>query len=179
MIPATRGKSWTINECLYGDEETEKSPIPSFIKKITEIPDLLDTVLGIEGLVCGRGIHASGIYLFNDDYIEQSSLMKAPNGTPITCWSMEDNDLAGALKEDCLTIEGLDKIRKTMDFLVKDEVIEWKGSLRKTYDAYLHPDVLDYDSPEMWDKVANTQIMDLFQFETAVNKPAAYSRNVI
>ena len=168
MVPVSRGKSWTVNECLVGDEETEKNPIPTFIKKINEIPNLLDTVLGIEGLVCGRGIHASGIYLFNNDYIEQSSLMRAPNGTPITCWSMEDNDLAGALKEDCLTIEGLDKIRKCLDFLLKDNKIEWQGSLRSTYNKYIHPDVLNYDSPLMWEKVAKMEIMDLFQFETAV-----------
>lgn len=173
MVPVTRGKSWTINECLFGDEETEKTSIPSFIKKISEIPNLLETVLGLEGLVCGRGIHASGIYLFNDDYIEQSSFMKAPNGTPITCWSMEDNDLAGALKEDALTIEGLDKIRKCMDFLLKDGKIEWQGSLRATYNKYLHPDILDYDSPSMWEKVAKTEIMDLFQFETSVGGDCA------
>jgi DNA polymerase III subunit alpha len=168
MVPVTRGKSWTINECLNGDEETEKSPLPIFSKKIQEIPHLLETALGLEGLICGRGIHASGIYLFNNDYIEQSSFMRAPNGTPVTCWSMEDNDLAGALKEDALTIEGLDKIRKCLEFLLKDKKIEWQGSLRATYNKYLHPDVLDYTSSSMWARVAKAEIMDLFQFETSV-----------
>jgi len=173
MVPVSRGKSWTINECLNGDEETEKLPIQTFIRKINEVPNLLDTVLGIEGLVCGRGIHASGIYLFNQDYVEQSSLMRAPNGTPITCWSMEDNDLAGALKEDSLTIEGLDKIHKCLDFLLKDGKIEWQGSLRKTYNKYIHPDVLDYSSSSMWEKVSKTEIMDLFQFETSIGGDCA------
>lgn len=83
-----------------------------------------------------------------------------------------DKVYAGGLKEDLLTVEALDKIRCCMDLLVKNGHIEWQGSLRKTYNKYLHPDVLDYDSPEMWDMVGRGEIIDLFQFMTIIGKSA-------
>jgi len=169
MIPVERGKSWTLKDCLYGNEELDRQPLGNFIKKVQMIPKLIETALGIEGLVCGRSIHASGTYIYVNHYIEQSSLMRAPNGVPTTCWSMEDNDTTGALKMDLLTVEGLDKIRTALDFLLEDGKIEWKGSLRKTYDAYLHPSVLDYDSPEMWEALGKNKIIDVFQFDTDIS----------
>jgi DNA polymerase-3 subunit alpha len=169
MIPVERGKSWSLRDCLQGNEELERQPLGNFIKKVESIPKLVETALGIEGLICGRSIHASGTYIYNDHYIHQSSLMRAPNGVPTTCWSMEDNDTTGALKEDLLTVEGLDKIRMSLDFLLEDGKIEWKGNLRETYNAYLYPSVLDYDNPEMWNALGHNKIIDVFQFDTAVS----------
>lgn len=60
-----------------------------------------------------------------------------------------------------------------MDSLVKAGHMEWQGSLRATYNEYLHPDVLDYESYEMWEKVSDASIPDLFQFSTAVGLQAA------
>lgn len=173
MIPIERGKVWSINDCLYGNEEFNRKPIKKFIDKLEEYPLLRDTVLKIEGLICGRSIHASGFYVFNNGYIEQNALMKAPNGQLVTCWNMEDSDYAGGLKIDCLTIQALDKIRKTMELLIKDRLIEWQGSLRKTYNKYLHPDVIDYTTSEMWDLLGNNEAIDVFQFDTQVGSAAA------
>lgn len=95
-----RGKAWKIHECLYGSEDGERRTIHQFVERVEQYPNLKETILEIESLVVGRGIHASGFYLFNDDYIEQNSLMKAPNGTETTCWDQGDSDYAGALKVD-------------------------------------------------------------------------------
>ena len=59
-----------------------------------------------------------------------------------------------------------------MELLVRKGYMEWQGSLRETYEKYLHPDVLDYDSPEMWDAVGEGKITNLFQFDTDVGKQA-------
>ena len=104
LIPIVRGKAYTIKECLYGDEETGKEPVTLFKKKISEYEGLLDVVLKIEGLIGGISSHASGLYLFNNDYIEQNALMLTPKGLPVTCWEMADSDQAGALKVDLLTV---------------------------------------------------------------------------
>ena len=173
MIPMERGKLWSINDCLNGNEEFSRKPIKEFIAKLNEFELLKETVLKIEGLVCGRSIHASGFYIFNDGYIEQNALMKAPNGKFVTCWNMEDSDYCGALKIDCLTIEALDKIRKTMDLLIKDGQMEWQGSLRKTYNKYLHPDIIDYSTKEMWNLLGENKAIDIFQFDTQVGSQAA------
>lgn len=173
MVPIERGKVWQINDCLYGNEEFGRKPIKEFINKLDEYSLLRDTVLKIEGLICGRSIHASGFYIFNDGYIKQNALMKSPNGKLITCWNMEDSDYAGALKIDCLTIQALDKIRKTLDLLIKDNLIRWQGNLRQTYNKYLHPDVIDYTTKEMWDLLGNNEAIDVFQFDTQVGSTAA------
>lgn len=71
-----------------------------------------------------------------------------------------------------LTVEGCDKIQRCLELLIEDGQVEWRGSLKKTYDAYLHPDVLDYDSPEMWRMAADGEITSLFQMETDVGGDA-------
>lgn len=98
-------------------------------------------------------------------------MMKTPNDLEVTQWDYHDSDDMGALKMDMLSIEALDKIRKTMDLLIKDGRMEWKGSLRDTYNKYLHPDNLDY-SPELWEPTWENKVLDLFQLDTQVGKQA-------
>lgn len=172
LIPVTRGFTWTINDCLYGNEEEERKPVVEFRNECEKHEGLLETALAIEGMICGRSIHASAVYLFNDNFNKHNAMMKAPNGVPITQLNMKDSDYCSGLKEDLLTVKALDKLRLCMDLLVADGYMEWQGSLRKTYDKYLHPDVLDYDSSEMWDMVGRGEITDLFQFDTTVGKEA-------
>ena len=173
LIPFERGASWTLKECLYGNEDTEREPQKQFINLVAQYPELEEVMLGIEGLIVGRSIHASGVYVFKDSYIEQNALMKAPNGSYVTQWNMNDSDKAGGLKFDCLTIEALDRIRVCMELLLKYKKIEWQGSWRKTYNKYIHPDVIDYDSEEMWDMIANNDIEALFQFVTPIGVSTA------
>lgn len=173
MIPIDRGASWTIEDCLYGNKEKERKPIREFIKLIEDYPNLKETALSIEGIVCGRSIHAAGLIIYNEGYLKLNSLMKAPNGQFTTCWDLKDSEYAGNLKFDFLTVENLDKIRETLNLLIKNNIIEWQGSLRETYNKYLHPDVLDYDSQEMWDMLESGEIIDLFQFSTDIGIQSA------
>lgn len=73
---------------------------------------------------------------------------------------------------DFLTVKNIDKLRLCMDLLIKDGYMEWQGSLRATYNKYLHPDVLDYDTREMWDLLGTNSIPDVFQFDTQVGLQA-------
>ena len=70
-----------------------------------------------------------------------------------------------------LSIEALDKLRASIDLLIKDGRIGWQGSLKKTYDKYLHPDNLDY-SPNLWKPTWENKVLDLFQLDTPVGKQA-------
>lgn len=47
------------------------------------------------------------------------------------------------------------------------------GSLRETYDKYLHPSVLPQDDDRMWDALANNEVLSCFQFDSAVGSQAA------
>ena len=100
LIPITRGFTWSIHDCLYGNEEEERKPVKEFINEIEKIPGLLETAQSIEGLISGRSIHASAVYLFNTDFVEHNARMKAPNGVYITQFNMADSDYQGALKMD-------------------------------------------------------------------------------
>lgn len=172
LIPVTRGFTWSLSDCLYGNEEEDRDPVSEFIKECNKFEGLIDAALSVEGLICGRSIHASAVYLFNESYLEHNALMKAPNGLDITQFNMKDSDYCSGLKMDELTVKALDKIQLCMELLIKKGYMEWQGSLRDTYDKYLHPDVLDYDSPEMWDAVGEGKITNLFQFDTDVGKQA-------
>lgn len=172
MIPITRGANWSLNDCINGNIEEERKPVREFITECSRIEGLLETAMSIEGLISGRSIHASAVYLFNEDFLEHNARMKAPNGSYITQFSMKDSDHCSGLKMDLLTIKALDIVRYCMDMLIKAGYMEWQGSLRATYNKYLHPDVLDYDTPEMWDLVAENKVMDLFQFDTDVGLQA-------
>lgn len=172
LVPITRGKVWSIRECLEGNEDNGHMPIKEFVNKVKQYEMLLETILEIEDLICGRSSHASGFYLFNNHFLEQNSLMKTPKGIEVTCWDMGDSDYCGALKVDFLTVEALDKIRKTMNLLTADKKMEWQGTLKSTYDKYLHPKVLDYTEPGMWEMLGEGKIVDVFQFDTLVGSEA-------
>lgn len=168
LIPISRGHVYTLDECLHGAEDNGFMPVREFINRVSEFPLLLDTIREIEGLVCGRGIHASSLYLMNEPYVKHNSLMKSPNGVDITAFDMHDSDACSALKEDFLTIEALDKMYVCFLLLLEDQRIQWQGSLKATYDRYLHPDVLNYTDAAMWEEAANGEVADLFQMQTDV-----------
>lgn len=166
LIPSERGFLWTLKQCFYGDGD--KKPVKELVNALSKYEGLMDVAVKIEGLVKSRSVHASGIYIFADDYVHQNAMMLSGSGVPTTQFDMSDSDHQGALKIDLLTVEAADKIRATMDMLIENGHLEDKGSLKKNYDAYLHPDVLVYDDNEMWDKVAENKIPDLFQFDSSV-----------
>lgn len=172
MIPVTRGKTASLSEMKYGDEENGIKPTKEFINECDKYPGLLDTAMAVEGIASGRSIHASGVIIFDSPYIDHNVMMRAPNGQAITQWDMDDSSYTGGLKFDFLTINNLDSIHICMDLLIENGFIKWQGSLRKTYNKYLHPDVLDYTSEEMWEMAERLEIVNLFQFQTQVGAKA-------
>lgn len=169
LIPNERGFLWSLEDCFYGNKKLDRKPVAELVNTTSKYKGLQETALKIEGLIKSRSVHASGIYVFSDDYTKQNAMMRSSSGHYTTQYDMGDSDYQGALKLDALTIQGIDRIRTAMDLLVEHGHLKDKGSLRETYDAYLHPEVLEYENKEMWKKVANNEIPDLFQFETPVN----------
>ena len=168
LVPSHRGKTYTLKDCLEGNEEQGFEPVPHFQERLQAYPRLFEAVQMIEGLPTNASIHASALYIFNNGYLEHNSLMRAPNKTPMTAFNMHDSDDQGALKMDVLRTDAQSKMAKCLDLLLKNNEISWKGSLRATYNYYLHPDVLEYNDPQMWENAAKGKIANLFQFETQV-----------
>ena len=170
MIPNSRGNDWTLTQCYIGDDEHK--PIQNFIDEMNKNPMLWKVASRIEGLVTSLGCHASGVLALNEPVWTSNSVMKTSKGVLVTAFDLEDTEQLGGVKYDYLTVEALDKIRACMNWMLEDEIMEWQGSLRKTYDKYLDPKQLNYDSEEMWDALYNKQIPSCFQFDTAVGGQA-------
>lgn len=175
LIPFERGSNWSLSDCFYGNEELEREPCTQLINEVNNYSELnlKDIMLAIEGIIVGRSIHASGVYVFKDGFIKQNALMKAPNGSYTTQWNMNDSDFAGALKVDFLTIEALDKIRTDLELLLKYSKIKWQGTWRDTYNEYIYPSKLDYKTPEMWKLIGENKVDSLFQFVTEIGLSTA------
>lgn len=178
MIPFERGSNWSLSDCFYGNEKKERKPLTQFINEIEaleneEYGNLKETMLTVEGIIVGRSIHASGAYIFDNGYLAQNALMKAPNGSLTTQWNMKDSDWAGGLKVDFLTIEAEDKIRTWLDLAVEYGIVEKNGTLRETYNKYLHPDVLEYEDKDMWKLIGENKVASLFQFVTPIGLKTA------
>lgn len=176
MIPVVRGATTSLKVMIYGDEENSIKPNTEFItecnKYTSEFGSLLEIAQQIEGLVCGRSVHASGVIIFDDEYTKYNAAMRTPSGQLVTQWDMNDSTYCGGLKYDYLTISNLDSMRVCMNLLLEYGKIEWQGSLKATYNKYFHPDVLDYKSPEMWRMAKDGEIVNLFQFMTSVGLQA-------
>lgn len=169
LVPSERGIQLTLDQCLNGDEDHQ--PINNFVLAMNTYPELWKISKRIEGLVTRIGIHAAGVILSNQDIITYNSLMRTTKGFLITAYDLHDSEYLGEVKYDFLSIDGLGKINAAMNFMLKDGVMEWKGSLYNTYHEYLWPDRLRY-SNDMWAKVANNEINSLWQLNTDVGTVA-------
>lgn len=132
LVKSERGKQWSIKEMLYGDEEKERKPVYEFKNAIARYEGLEEALFKVEGLIVGKSVHASGIFIYENGYIEENnSMMKTASGVEVTSFDMNDSTNIGNLKYDALTVEALDKIRVCMDLLVRDGYMEWQGTLKR------------------------------------------------
>lgn len=177
MLPTEKGGTWSLSECFNGDPEKGRKPVKAFIEEVAQYKGLKEAMLSIEGLISGRGQHASGIVVFPEGYIAQNAMMKTTSGLPVTQFDANDTSYMGGLKLDFLSINALDRIRACMDLLLEYKKIEWQGTLRDTYNKYFHPDVLEMEAPEMFEMLFQGQVLNAFQFETNVGQQALYKLN--
>ena len=173
LIPQERGFIWSLSEVVYGNEEKGRKPITLFINEVSLYPGLLDVMMGIEGLISRRGSHASGVIMFDEDPYEFGCFMRTPSGDVITQYDLHMAEAAGMTKYDFLLTDVQDKIAQSVRFLQKDGQIENNLTLRQAYDKYLHPEVIPLNKQEVWKAIQNNEIINIFQFDSAVGSQAA------
>lgn len=172
MIPQDKGVSWNLSDAFFGNEEEDRKPATQLINEVEQYPGLKELMLQSQGLVSGRGQHASGVVVFPDGYTSINAMMKTSKGLPITQFDAKHTELAGGIKYDFLSINALDRIHSAIDMLLKDGIIEWQGSLRQTFNKYFHPDVLEMDAQKMYDLLFDGEIISAFQFEAKTGRTA-------
>lgn len=168
LVPREGVDAKPIQYCIdnYGSDEKCTKFINELRKFENEHEGFIENILRVEGLICGKSSHASGVYIFKEDYTEVNAMMKTPKGLHITQYDMLDSDYQSGLKLDFLTIQALDRIRKCMDLLIKDNHMQWQGNLRATYEKYLHPNVIDMDDPKMFAALKAGKVLDAFQYDS-------------
>ena len=173
LIPVERGFLWSIDEVINGNAEKDRKPVQSFIDEVNKYPGLLELIQSIEGLKCRRGIHASGVILYNDSPFNTNAIMRSPDGSLTTQWDLHQSEWAGDVKYDYLVTEICDKLTVCIDLLQREGMLDPNMSLREIYDKYLHPSVLNLEDTKLWDALAAGTVLDVFQFSTGVGLATA------
>ena len=170
LIGQNRGFSYSLEDTYFVNPDKDIPASKDFKNEIDKYPNLFKTACAISGLITRLGQHACGHVLYNGSIYDMNALATTPNGTRVTQFDLGDSEKMGSIKYDFLSTDALDKIHVCMDLLIKDGYIEWQGSLRATYNKYLHPDVLDRTTKEMWEMLNAGKIISAFQMDSVVAK---------
>ena len=171
LIPVVRGKVRSLTKTYYGDLDEGLEPITEFKNQVDKYEGLFETALGIEDLISGRGSHPCGVVI-SKDLVDSTAIMKAPSGDSVTQYDLGDCEASGLIKYDFLNTKGCAMIQVCMEMLVEYGHMEWQGSLRATYDKYLHPEVLDMNDKRLFDNLNNGKLLKAFQYETPMGAKA-------
>lgn len=168
LVPVERGITWSLKDCLEGNEEKDRQPVRELVNQISQYPGLKEIIIGVEGLVCRRGQHASGVMMYNNSPYETTALMRSPNGDITTQFDLHMSEALGDTKFDFLVTDICDKLSVTLDLLSQNGYFSECKSKREIYDKYLHPQVINLSNPSMWEALANGDVQDVFQFNTEI-----------
>lgn len=96
LIPSERGFLWPLHDVVYGNEELGRAPIKEFVKEVSQYEGLLNIIENLEGIIKQRGIHASGVMLYDTSTLyKTSSIMRAPSGDLVTAYDLHMAEYCG------------------------------------------------------------------------------------
>ena len=166
LIGSERGLQYSLKTMYYGDPENDIPPNHAFQEEMNKRPELWKVAQKIEGLQCGCGCHAGGVVIVDEDITNTNSLIKLNSGEWVTAWDLHESEEVSNVKIDLLATLNLTRIRTCLDLLVQYGYIERKSTLKKTYEAAIGVYSLDRENPKMWERLANNEILNVFQFDT-------------
>ena len=109
--------------------------------------------------------NACGSLVVNESITKYNAIMRAPNGEITTQYTLAPSEYTGLIKYDVLCTKTCGMIQIAMELLIEHGKMEWQGSLRATYDKYLHPDVIDSTSYDMWERLCRGELISAFQMD--------------
>lgn len=169
LIEIKRGFVATLKQTLNGDETTGYNVNHQFIKEVDQYPGLMEIIKKIEGVIVGSSTHAAAVILFDeqDRLIDHCSLMRAPNGDICTSLDLHTVEEAGCYKYDFLLLSTLDIQATCFKLLQKHGKIDPDLTLKECFRKYINPNLIDFDQPEIWEKLYNNEVLSIFQWDAA------------
>lgn len=168
LVPSERGITRSLTDCIYGNEEKGLKPIRELVFQLDQYPGLKEIALGVEGLICRRGQHASGVMMYNNSPFDTTALMRSPNGDITTQFDLHRSEKLGDTKFDFLVTEVCDKLSVCLSLLMKDNYFPDCKNIREVYNKVLHPDAINLKDNKIWEALKNGSVQDVFQFNTEI-----------
>lgn len=165
LVPSDRGANRTLKQCYYGDVENGFAPVANFVRAMDSQPRLWEVAQNIEGLICRMGIHAGGVIFVDEDIVNSTALMRAPDGTIISQFELHDLEDCSLIKYDALSVVAMDKIQTCLELLIEHGYVTPESTLRDTYEKVIGVYNLERDNERMWQMVWRHEIESLFQME--------------
>lgn len=166
LIPAERGITRTLSQCMYGDPDNGYEPVKQFVIEMTDhYPEIWEVAQRIEGVVNRLGVHAGGVIFVDEPFTKSTALMRAPDGTIITAYELHDCEACSLIKYDALSVEAADKLHICLDLLVEAGYIKKGKKLKETYESTIGVYNLERKDMEMWKMIWEHKVLSLFQME--------------
>ncbi|GMV37369.1 MAG: DNA-directed DNA polymerase [Fimbriimonadales bacterium] len=115
---------------------------------------LLDTAMGVEGLVRNAGTHAAGVVISRDPLVENVPLTKGGNGELITQYDMNSLGWLGLLKMDFLGLANLSVLAKAIE------------NVRRTRGLELRVEDIPFDDAKTYAMLQKGETTGVFQLES-------------
>ncbi len=154
LIPAVSGKTVTLAGTL--------DDVPDFKKAYNSSPlikELIDTAMGMEGVVRNAGTHAAGVVIADKPIVEYLPLHRPTSNsedTPIktvTQFEMGILDAMGMLKVDFLGLSTLTVIARAVE------------QIEKRYGKTYHLENIPLDDPKAFEIIGEGNTAGIFQLE--------------
>lgn len=95
FVPVERGEAWELSEVYYGNTEKNRKAVKEFVNLVDSYEGVMDLAFLIEGVINARGVHASGVFITNDDFCNYSAKMLSPKGIVTSQWDLHESEYAG------------------------------------------------------------------------------------
>jgi DNA polymerase-3 subunit alpha len=118
-----------------------------------EVHTVVDTGIGIEGLIRGTGVHAAAVILSSEPLMDVIPLHKRDDGVRITGFSYPQCEAMGLMKMDVLGLRNLGIIDHAIALIKENQGIE------------IDPLGLTLDDPKTYELLASGETLTVFQLD--------------
>jgi DNA polymerase-3 subunit alpha len=133
----------------------EAAEVRSLVQTDPEVEKIMDTALGLEGLIRNAGVHACAVILSSQPLQEVIPLWMRDDRSVITGWDYPSCEAIGLLKVDCLGIRTLTVISDTVE------------AVRKNHGVEIDIDTLSLDDSATYKLLGSGHALGVFQLDGA------------